>query len=140
MELCVSLFDCLQCWTFKMAFCFLSFRESAKIFTKLPVTPFYFDLKMRHLWQALLKALEISRNIPISSKVSLNDWCTFCAIYKNWYESPCLKYDWFDDIRSFLMKNPSKLLICLLTSWKHQKLKVFLCCQGNQNGTLGEKE
>ena len=41
-----------------------------------------------------------------------NDGKTSTVIDKNWYihESPCLKPDWLDDIKSFLMKNSYELL------------------------------
>lgn len=123
-ESSAELFDCLERWTFQTTFCFPSFRKSAKMLNKLPVTPFYFDLKMRHLCQILLIALEISRKIPLSSKASLNDWCILCSVDMNHL---CLKHDWFDDIIFYVMKNSSKLLyIESLEAMKHAGIFLSL--------------
>ena len=61
--------------------------------------------------QILSKPLEISKKIPLSSKPLSNDWWISSVIDKSWYihESPCLKTDWLDDIKSWYYNKNSNI-------------------------------
>ena len=75
-----EIFDHLEYRQIKTTLCILFLRKSIKIFNKSPVTPFYFNSKMRPLCQIWSNVLEISRKIPLTSKRLSNDWWISCVI------------------------------------------------------------
>ena len=61
---------------------------------------------MRPLCQTLSIAFEISKNTPRTSYPWSKDWKISCVTDKNGLtqESPCLKPDWIEDVKSFSIK------------------------------------
>ena len=86
--------------------CFLYFRNFSKVFSKLPATPFWFDLKITSLCQTLSKALDMSRKTPLTSIPLSKDWYISWVIENSWliHKCPALKPDWLEEINSFLLK------------------------------------
>ena len=104
---------------------FLAFKKSVRMLRTLPVTPFCLSLKIRSSCQTLSKALEMARKTALTSDPSSSDWFISCAIDKSWFRqaSPVLNPDWFDDIRSLLMKNSNRNNILIARKPFH-KLEV----------------
>ena len=75
--------------------------------SRSPEMPFCFNLKIIPSCQTLSKALDISKKTLLTSNPSSNDLEILWVIDNNWLilESPCLKPDWFGEIRLLEIKN-----------------------------------
>ena len=94
-------------WPFNTTLCFQYFKKSFKRYNRFPDIPLRLNFRISPSCQTLSKALDMSKNTPLTSRSLSKDWYISWVIERSWFmqESLGRKPDWLDYNKSFSLKN-----------------------------------